>query len=223
MVNIITRNAEKGLISYIIQFLASNKLTSPDISIDKVSQFQDALDKTEMAQTAVNELKKIPEVNIMFKERWLPAPFNLDELSQLPEGTLGQLYADHIKSKGFKISFYQTVPVVDDISYLNMLWRTTHDFYHIVGGFGTDEIGEVGVQSFLLAQTPIPISSIMVSFALVRICLYEPDKTQYLMSEISRGYNLGSQTSAKFIAQKWDKYWDVQISDIRANLGMKTI
>ncbi|MEA5514248.1 hypothetical protein VB654_09380, partial [Nodularia sp. UHCC 0506] len=66
-------------------------------------------------------------------------------------------------------------------------------------------------------------SAIMVSFGLVIISLDKPNKIKYLMSEISRAYHLGSQTSGKFIAQKWDQYWDVQISEIRANLGMEAI
>ncbi|MEA5514247.1 Coq4 family protein, partial [Nodularia sp. UHCC 0506] len=155
MVNVITRDTETGLLAYIIQLLASSTIRTEDISTDKLFNFEDALDQTEIAQRAVNELKKIPEVNILFKERWLPAPFDLDELSQLPKGTLGHVYAHKIKSKGFDPYFYKTVPVVDDISYLKMLWRTTHDFYHLVGGFDTDEIGEIGLQVFFLAQTPI--------------------------------------------------------------------
>ncbi|HYW20391.1 MAG TPA: hypothetical protein VE956_13990 [Nodularia sp. (in: cyanobacteria)] len=43
------------------------------------------------------------------------------------------------------------------------------------------------------------------------------------MSAISRAYNLGCQTFGKFIAQKWDKYLDVQVSHIRANPGIKAI
>lgn len=104
-----------------------------------------------------------------------------------------------------------------------MLWRSTHDIYHVVAGFDTDEIGEIGLQAFVIGQTPIPISVMIVSFGLVMISLYQPTNFKYLMSEISRGYRLGSQTSGKFIAQKWDQYWDVQISEIRASLGMNSI
>ncbi|TVP62847.1 MAG: hypothetical protein EA343_09950 [Nodularia sp. (in: Bacteria)] len=221
MVNVISRDTDKGLLTYIIQFLASSRLKIDNGRTDAVFDFEDALDQTEMAQLAVNELRKSPEVNILFEERWLPDAFNLEELSQLPEGTLGHVYAHKIKSQDFNPYFYKTVPVVDDISYLKMLWRTTHDIYHVVGGFDTDEIGEIGLQAFFIAQTPIPISAMIVSFGLVMISLYQPHNCKYLMSEISRGYNLGSQTPGKFIAQKWDKYWDVQISDIRASLGMK--
>jgi ubiquinone biosynthesis protein COQ4 len=41
------------------------------------------------------------------------------------------------------------------------------------------------------------------------------------MSEICRGYHLGSQTSSKFIAQRWDQYWDIPLSEIRTNLGLQ--
>ncbi|MBH8573414.1 hypothetical protein I8752_10380 [Nostocaceae cyanobacterium CENA369] len=222
MTNVITYNNDKGLLAY-IDFLASSALKLGEGNTDRVFDFEDALDQTEAAQLAVDELKKIPEVNTLFTERWLPAPINLDELSKLPEGTLGNVYASEMKAKGFDPYFYKKVPVVDDISYLKMLWRSTHDIYHVVAGFNTDVIGEIGLQAFFLAQTPIPISVMLLSFALVRYSLYQPANFKALMTEISRGYSLGSHTPGKLIAQKWDRFWDVQLSEIRAHLGLNPI
>ncbi|MEH2304514.1 Coq4 family protein [Nostoc sp.] len=222
MENVITYNNDKGLLAY-IQFLASSALKFGDGNTDRVFDFEDALDQTEMAQLAVNELKKIPEVNTLFTERWLPAPFNLDDLGKLPEGTLGHVYAREMKARGFDPYFYKKVPVVDDISYLKMLWRSTHDIYHVVAGFDTNGIGEIGLQAFFLAQTPIPISVMLLSFGMVMISLYQPNNFKALMTEISRGYRVGSHTPGKLIAQKWDQLWDVQVSEIRERLGVNSI
>ncbi|MBD2520908.1 Coq4 family protein [Nostoc sp. FACHB-133] len=222
MENVITYNNDKGLLAY-IQFLASSALKFGDGNTDRVFDFEDALDQTEMAQLAVNELKKIPEVNTLFTERWLPAPFNLDDLGKLPEGTLGHVYAREMKARGFDPYFYKKVAVVDDISYLKMLWRSTHDIYHVVAGFDTNGIGEIGLQAFFLAQTPIPISVMLLSFGMVMISLYQPNNFKALMTEISRGYRVGSHTPGKLIAQKWDQLWDVQVSEIRERLGVNSI
>ncbi|MBD2627341.1 Coq4 family protein [Trichormus variabilis] len=222
MDNVITYNNDKGLLAY-IQFLASRALRTEYDGTDPIFNFEDALDQTEIAQLAVDELKKNSEINALFTERWLPAPINLDELSKLPEGTLGNVYATEMKARGFDPNFYKKVPVVDDISYLKMLWRTTHDIYHVVAGFETDVLGELGLQAFVLAQTPIPISIMLVSFGMVLISLYQPAKLKPLMTEISRGYRLGSHTPGKFIAQKWDQFWDIPVIKIRAQLGMNPI
>jgi len=222
MNNLINYNNDKGLLAY-IEFLAASSVKPRNGNTDPVFDFEDALDQTEMAQLAVDELKKIPEVNALFQERWLPAPFNLDDLAKLPEGTLGHIYAREMKARGFDPYFYKKVPVVDDISYLKMLWRSTHDIYHVVTGFDTDGIGEIGLQAFVLAQTPIPISVMLVSFGMVIISLYQPTKFNDLMREIARGYRLGSHTPGKLIAQKWDQFWNVQLSEIRARLGIITV
>ncbi|WP_427162279.1 Coq4 family protein [Aliinostoc sp. HNIBRCY26] len=222
MNNVINYNNDKGLLAY-IEFLAASSLKPRNGNTDPVFDFENALDQTEMAQLAVDELKKIPEVNTLFQERWLPVHLDLDELANFPEGTLGHIYAREMKARGFDPDFYKKVPVVDDISYLKMLWRSTHDIYHVVAGFDTDVIGEIGLQAFVLAQTPIPISVMLVSFGMVMISLYQPTKFNDLMTEIARGYRLGSQTQGKLIAQKWDQFWDVQVSKIRASLGMTTI
>ncbi|WP_341531474.1 Coq4 family protein (plasmid) [Nostoc sp. UHCC 0302] len=222
MNNVINYNNDKGLLAY-IEFLTASSLKPINGNTDLVFEFEDALDQTEMAQLAVDELKKIPEVNALFQERWLPAPLNLDDLAKLPEGTLGQIYATEMKARGFDPYFYKQVPVVDDISYLKMLWRSTHDIYHVVTGLDTDGIGEIGLQAFVLAQTRIPISVMLVSFSMVKISLYQPTKFNDLMIEIARGYKLGSQTPGKLIAQKWDQFWNVQMSEVRASLGMRAI
>lgn len=222
MNNVINYNNDKGLLAY-IEFLAASTLKPRNGNPDPIFDFEDALDQTEMAQLAVDELKKNPEINALFQERWLPAPLDLDDLAKLPEGTLGHIYAREMKARGFEPYFYKKVPVVDDISYLKMLWRSTHDIYHVVAGFDTDGVGEIGLQAFVLAQTPIPISVMLVSFSMVMISLYQPTKFQDLMTEIARGYRLGSQTPGKLIAQKWDQFWDVQVSEIRTRLGMRTI
>ncbi|MBD2295735.1 hypothetical protein H6G06_20210 [Anabaena sphaerica FACHB-251] len=221
MDNLITYNNDKGLLAY-IQFLASRALRTQYDGTDPVFDFEDALDQTEIAHLTVDELKKDPEINALFTESWLPAPINLDELSKLPEGTLGHIYAKEMKARGFDPNFYKKVPVVDDISYLKMLWRSTHDIYHVVAGFDTDVMGELGLQAFVLAQTPLPISIMLVSFGMVLISLYQPNKFQPLMMEISRGYSLGSHTPVKLISKKWDQFWNVPISEIRAQLQINS-
>jgi ubiquinone biosynthesis protein COQ4 len=222
MDNVIVCNNDKGLLAY-IQFLASRALRTQYAGTDPIFDFEDALDQTEIAHLTVDELKKNPEINALFTERWLPAPINLDELSQLPAGTLGHIYAKEMKARGFDPNFYKKVPVVDDISYLKMLWRTTHDIYHVVTEFETNVMGELGLQAFVLAQNPMPISIMLVSFGMVFISLYQPLKFKPLMMEISRGYYLGSHTPSKFISQKWDQFWNVPISEIRAQLGLNSL
>ncbi|MBE9248384.1 hypothetical protein IQ226_04065 [Dolichospermum sp. LEGE 00240] len=222
MDNIINYNNDKGLLAY-IQFLASRALRTQDAGTDPIFDFEDALDQTEIAHLTVDELKKDPEINSLFTERWLPKPINLDELSKLPEGTLGHIYAKEMKARGFDPHFYKKVPVVDDISYMKMLWRTTHDIYHVVTGFETNVVGELGLQAFVLAQTPTPISIMLVSFGMVSISLYQPTKFKPLMTEISRGYYLGSHTPVKFISKKWDQFWNVPISELRTQLGINSI
>ncbi|MTJ12767.1 hypothetical protein FJR11_09220 [Anabaena sp. UHCC 0187] len=219
MDNIITYNNDKGLLAY-IQFIASRALKNQYDGTDPIFDFEDALDQTEIAHLTVDELKKNPEINALFTERWLPAPINLDELSKLPEGTLGYIYAKEMKARGFDPNFYKKVAVVDDISYLKMLWRTTHDIYHVVTGFDTDVMGELGLQAFVLAQNPTPISIMLVSFGMVLTSLYQPTKLNVVMTEIARGYSLGSHTSVKLISKKWDQFWNVPISEIRAQLQM---
>lgn len=211
--------------SAFIHFLQSNyKSTKAEVSEDENMKtffnLENALDETVMAEMAVTALREIPEIDALFAERWLPKKLNLNELILLPEGTLGHVFAADMLAQGFDPEFYQKIPVTDDISYMKMLWRSTHDIYHVVTGFGTDLVGEFALQAFMIAQAPIPISVMAYSAGLFETALYAPQTFNRLMEETARAWEMGTQTPAKFLAQKWDQYLDQPLTTVRDRLGI---
>ncbi|KGF72540.1 hypothetical protein DO97_07595 [Neosynechococcus sphagnicola sy1] len=216
-----TYDVDKAFSAY-IHYLQSNheQLKGGDDNPNLVFELENALDETEAAQMSVIELRKIPEVNALFEERWLPELIDLNELIKLPEGTFGYIYAKEMLARGFDPHFFQKVPVEDDIAYMKMLWRSTHDFYHVVADFDVDLVGEFALQVFMMAQSPIPISIMIVSQGLFQTAIYNPQEFTRLMQEMSRAWDLGIQTPAKFIAQKWDQYLNLSLAEVRDILGI---
>lgn len=220
-----TPEAMDKAFSAFIHFLQSNyKVAKAEASDDAVMttffNLENALDETVMAEMAVTALREIPEIDTLFAERWLPRKLDLNELILLPEGTLGNSFAADMLAQGFDPEFYEKLPVTDDISYMKMLWRSTHDIYHVVTGFGTDLVGEFALQAFIIAQTPIPISVMAYSAGLFETALYAPQTFGRLMEETSRAWEMGTQTPAKFLAQKWDQYLDQPLTAVRDRLGI---
>lgn len=215
-------DVDKAFAAYInfLQCTHAEITKGDDSSPNSFFEFENALDQTELAHMSVVELRKIPEVNILFEEKWLPDLIDLHELIRLPEGTFGHIYASGMLARGFDPNFFEKVVVDNDISYLKMLWRSTHDFYHVITGFDVDFVGEFALQAFMIAQSPIPISVMAVSQGIFQIALYSPQDLDRLMQEMSVAWDMGTQTTSKFMAQKWDHYLDQSLAEVRDQLGI---
>ncbi|HEY9826825.1 MAG TPA: Coq4 family protein, partial [Stenomitos sp.] len=63
--------------------------------------------------------------------RYLAPPPNLEQLQQYPPDSLGYAYAKYITESGFDPEFYRAVTINDDVSYVFMRLRQTHDIWHL--------------------------------------------------------------------------------------------
>ncbi len=120
------------------------KLTLLEISQKQRSRL-DAFFQNKMLEV---ELYKIPG----FVETVL-TPYNLDDLAQLPEGTLGKIYAEYMASEElYPLNFVQNISE-SSISQIFLLEGVkTHDLTHLLTGFDTSDLGEYGLLAFVQAQ-----------------------------------------------------------------------
>jgi ubiquinone biosynthesis protein COQ4 len=159
-----------------------------------------------------------PELDRLIGERYAPPVPVLAELLQLPEGSLGRVYAENLTRAGFDVEFYPRTEVTDDGSYMILRLRRTHDIWHAVTGFGTDPAGELGLQAFMLAQVKSPLSVLLIGSALLRT-LRHPEERRRALAEIRRGYRMGREAKP-LVAQRWEDGWARPLSEWRAALGL---
>jgi ubiquinone biosynthesis protein Coq4 len=159
-----------------------------------------------------------PDLDRLISERYLPDSPDLVALSQLPVGTLGWAYADHMISHGFAVEFYPKVEVKDDGSYLLMRLRQTHDIWHTVTGLGTDPSSELGLQAFMLAQLGTTPSLALIALGYIST-LFHPEQRRELTAAVRRGYRLGKATRP-LLAQRWEDAWDRPLSSWRREVGL---
>jgi ubiquinone biosynthesis protein COQ4 len=114
-------------------------------------------------------LRRRPEGRRLLAERPdLLAALDIERLRALPRGTFGRTYADFVRSRG--ISAQELVdasqrPAADPMSrrgldpdgdYVGERLRDSHDLWHVLTGYSTDEAGEALVLAFTYAQTRNP-------------------------------------------------------------------
>lgn len=172
-------------------------------------------------QLVVEDMKAVPEVAEIIAERYMAPSHNLEALLQYPNDSLGYAYASSLKQAGFQ-ALTAEVEIDSDSSYVENRWLQTHDIWHIITGFDTSEIGEIGLQAFYLAQFQLPLASMLIANALIATTLFQPEALSPLLSAIARGWEMG-QTAKPLIAQKWEEAWEKPVSVWQAELNVQPL
>ncbi|MBD2122333.1 Coq4 family protein [Trichocoleus sp. FACHB-262] len=193
-------------------------LLDPRGSLTPVWELSRSLVDSCAFELAVASLKATPTVAALLSERYLAPSHDLETLQHYPKGSLGYVYAHHMQ--WFELQPLQPAIAVDsDTRYVEARWQQTHDIWHVITGFDTSPIGEIGLQAFYLAQFQLPLASLLIANALIRVTLLQPEALNALMSEIARGWEMG-QAAKPLIAQKWEEAWDKPVVVWRRELNV---
>ncbi|MCG5062063.1 MAG: ubiquinone biosynthesis protein [Limnoraphis sp. WC205] len=191
-----------------------------DESLKPVLEMSEVLSKMPASEFTVKQLKNDPVAAEMIQERYM-ALHNLDELLQYPEDSLGYIYASKMKEKGFRSEdLYASVSINSDTSYIDARIGQTHDIWHIITGFETSEIDEIGLQAFYLVQFTNPMATMLIANALIAVTLFTPEELPELLSAIGKGWEMGSQAKPLF-AQKWEENWEKPLTQWQTELNIR--
>jgi ubiquinone biosynthesis protein Coq4 len=114
--------------------------------------------------------------------------------------------------------FYRQVELQDDTSYLALRMRQTHDIWHTMTGFGTDPVGEIGLQAFTLAQNRSPLAVMLIAAITLNTIKMNSDLNP-LVRLIQQSYDLGDRAKP-FLGQKWEEAWEKPLADWRSELNV---
>lgn len=184
-----------------------------------VFDIEDGLRDIRATRGVVEKVRQDPGVCALMAERYLAPPVDLEELERLPAGTLGHAFARHILDRGFDPDYYKKIAVRDDLDWVLMRMRQTHDLWHVVTGIGTDRLGEIALKAFELAQTWRPLAAVITCGGMLRYLMREPELLGEVMAHISHGYQLGRR-ARPFLAQKWEQGWNESLTLWRGRVGL---
>ena len=186
---------------------------------ESVFNIEDGLRKNPATCELLRFSARDPAVQELIAERYLASLPDTEALRRLPPGTLGRMYADHLDSMGFDPDYYRKIDVRDDIDYVMMRIRQTHDIWHVVTGFDTHPLGEICVKAVELAQTHRPMAAAICAGGIFRYMLHEPDRFGDCIESIVAGYHLGLR-AGPLLSMRWEMLWDRKLEDLRAGLGV---
>ena len=169
-------------------------------------------------EEAIERLGRDPRTADALRVRRAFGPIALEELADLPQGTLGRVFADHCRARGIDPNLIQ-VPPTDEVGWmLNHLYQT-HDIWHVVTSWGNDLPGEVGLGAFYAAQLGSPtffgymLALIFLNVISRRAALGE------VFEAFSVGYRAGQRAEPLF-GTAWDELWGTPLDEVRAQFAI---
>jgi len=146
--------------------------------------------------------------------------FDLAELDVLPEGTLGRVFAGHMRKNGLDPAAIPTLEAHDDLEFLRAHLYETHDIWHAVTGYDTDVAGELGLQAFYAAQAPGGLPWMLLAMGFLNTALYSMDDRERRFDAIARGWDMGKRARPLF-GVRWDDLWTTPVDEVRQSLGVE--
>jgi ubiquinone biosynthesis protein COQ4 len=170
-----------------------------------------------------------PEVIEYVRAPKKPQPLHVDleALSRLPQGTLGRSFADWYTAQGFtpgdllKYDQPHNQPhnqIDTEVVRYRLHIQSTHDLWHVLTGFDTDVEGEIGLQTFNLAQLDSPLALVTIAAAALHVLRKQADASS-LLEAITRGWRMGKAARPMF-GVDWASLWSTPLDEVRARYGL---
>jgi ubiquinone biosynthesis protein COQ4 len=193
-----------------------------DSSLKVVDEMSYGLLDTQAFSLMAEHLKRDPACAELIGDRYIPSAHDLDLLLTYPENSLGYIYAAAMKKSGFDPNLHAGMTIESDADYVELRLSQTHDIWHILTGFSTSLIGEIGLQAFHLPQFPYPLATMLIANSLISSTLSDPAQLPALIAAIGQGWRMGESAKALF-AQKWEEAWDKPLTQWRSELNIQPI
>ncbi len=190
-------------------------LREPD-QLDSIFKLAQNMKQSDLASYMHDVLMADKSMREMIAERWQPTHYSLQELQKLPEGTLGNAYANQLLA--LNLSPDDLLPkgeIKTDLDYIQLRLRQTHDIMHVITGFKTNAAGEIGLQAFNLAQIKSPVSALIIFGGILSGLKRKSNSSlDDLLIALSKGFRMGEE-AVTLQTQKLEAEWGTNLEELR--------
>ena len=161
-----------------------------------------------------------PQLATIFSDRKRLAKVDLDTLFALPSNTLGHNLAKLERQRGMDPNLVDPLPADNDGEWLMAHVYETHDFWHVLTGFGFDMEGEYGVAGVYMGQMRNnTFLAFMLAIVLVKDIWNDRDHIGEHIRAFCDGHRIG-QRSLPMIGLDWSQLWERDMEELRQELNI---
>ncbi|MEO8718688.1 MAG: Coq4 family protein [Burkholderiales bacterium] len=151
----------------------------------------------------------------LWQKRYFPPRYDQDELLNLDSSSLGGVYARHLKEHGLRLDFHDGAKPRNKMHYVRLRIRQTHDIWHTLTGYGTDLVGEVGLQGFYFAQFTNGQSALIAAGAILKCVLSQRyGELEKFVHAFCEGFENGRHAQP-MLGVKWELLWQEPVTVLR--------
>jgi ubiquinone biosynthesis protein COQ4 len=216
----VAENQQHNHFQMLLIFKSFFAMLAGEQTLESVDEMSAALIETPAFDLVAQHLKRDPACAVLIRDRYIPPAHDLNKLLTYPQNSLGYIYATSIKKAGFDPNLHSGMTAESDAKYVELRLSQTHDIWHIVTGFDTSAIDEIGLQAFHLSQFPYPLATMLIANGLMYSTLLAPEELPPLLDAIAQGWQMGKTARALF-AQKWEEAWDKPLAQWQAELNIQ--
>ena len=166
-------------------------------------------------------LSNDPRIGRVLKLRPRLGWIDANALSALPRGSLGKTFADHLECKGMNPNLVEPLPADSPGSFVFAHFGETHDIWHVVTGYGNDELGEASLIGFYSAQFgQAPHFALLLGFLFLNTAFQRPADFRQRMDAVTAGWEAGKSADSLF-GRDWASQWSAPLREVRESLGLK--
>ncbi|MEM7410036.1 MAG: Coq4 family protein [Myxococcota bacterium] len=150
------------------------------------------------------------------QERPRLGDLDLASLHELPEGSLGRIFGDHMALKEFEPPPAVPENESDFARYFTAHIIETHDLWHVVTGARTDKAGECALHSFYTGQlSPLPVQLAYVARCILKTAIWDMDLATRHLDGVARGWILARRVAPLALVD-WRSEFDRPLEAVRA-------
>lgn len=191
---------------------------APDGDMSSIRQLYKATSDAYSLRLMVEFIERYPQGRRAFQERPRLGIVDLQQLHQLPENTLGYLYADHMLKNG--LTPLQAGDADNNYTFLAAHITETHDIWHVVTNCDTNITGEIQLEAFYVAQLYASRFWLaLLAKNLLKAILFHIELSEQYMDALAQGWVMGKQARPLFGIQ-WNTLWETPLEDVRASLNI---
>ena len=164
-----------------------------------------------------------PGVPAAVAQGW-PERFTMDQLAACPDGSLGNEFHRQIIDNNFDLEVLDRdalglANLPPPLDYLNVRILQCHDLWHIIGGYHTTALHEVGISAFQLSQFGHNYSAQFLAFIIAKAAIRRPEGFALLM-EITMGAWRHGRGTPQLLGVDWADVWNEPTDTVRQRLGV---
>ncbi len=184
-----------------------------------------APNRPEMIASTVAALEASETFMDLYRKRYIPEFPTTDGLLAHPEGSLGRIVGNHLKTNGIQLDFSGLnldmiyLREMNLLTFIAIRGLRIHDIIHAVLGLGVSPIDEYAHASFTLAQYCSPFHMTLLSSGYLHTAFYEPSEIPRFLETTNRFYQMGAK--AVFISgYDFESNFATPIQDVRRQLRL---